>query len=220
MPPRYRRLSQVPKLHDGESLLSFTARIAAANGVTPDVLASAELGMGAQAWPAVLLSQVWALPLACATGVEESDIVARQLCWLSPHVVSMNGHATPRVMIDPIRLRFAPGRFASGAGFHRNLWLVRGITCDPTTGERLREKCTCGHPQLWVTLRTPWKCCRCDQDLSEISPEVGTDEEIYRSRVWAGLLSAKPGVAQKSRKGLPPELQDLSLAAIWHHSLG
>jgi hypothetical protein len=150
-----------------------------------------------------------ALALACITGVETAGIRAIMHSCGDPLTTTFFDQVTLWSAVERSKRRFAPGRLSTDqTPFLRALWSLRMIRCDPTSGERLVSRCTCGRPLWWASMHELLECGFCGQDIRSIPAAVGTSDEIDASQFWASIYSSNASKRLEARANLAPALKE------------
>jgi TniQ len=193
----------------GEGLLSWLSRLCAANDISPSEFCSQIIGRGSSEFAALATRDEHALALGCVTGFGAAGIGAMMHSCGDPVTTAFFDQLIPWSALERSKRRIAPGRLATDrAPFLRALWSLRMISCDPTSGERLVNRCTCGQPLWWSGMHELLECGSCGQDIRLIPAAVGTSDEIEVSRFWASIYSFKASKRIEARSMLDPALKD------------
>jgi hypothetical protein len=193
----------------GESLLSWLSRLCAANDISPSEFCSQIIGRGSSEFAALATRDEHAMALGCVTGLGAAGIRAIMHSCGAPLTTTFFDQLTLWSALERSKRRFAPGRLATDqTPFLRALWSLRMIRCDPTSGERLVSRCTCGQPLWWASMHELLECGSCGQDIRSIPAAVGTSDEIEVSRFWASIYSSKASKRIEARSILEPALKD------------
>lgn len=212
---RYRPLPRTVEMWTGESIASLFIRTANANGMSPQELAREGLGMGQLAWPAIIYQPRLLDPISAMFNVSYDLLDQAQIKRRDHNTVTFNGEVLGIDMVDFLRCRLAPSRTKGPKAFLRHHWSVRLIDCDPTTGELLVDRCTCGRALLWATMTSFGKCSICRLPWHELPSKLAAEQNRRQARFWAGLLSAQPEVRNRARRQLAQGFTGSSVWEIW-----
>ena len=199
----------------GESLLSWLSRLCAANDISTSEFSSQIMGRDAGEFAALATRDEHALALECVTGVGAASIREMMHSGPDPALTTFFDQPIPWSSLERSKRRIAPGRLAKDqTPFLRALWSIRAISCEPTSGERLVNRCTCGQPLWWSSMHRLLECDSCGADLRSIPTAMGTEEEIKVSRFWASMYSLKPRKRIEARSMLYPAVRDCDPAKL------
>lgn len=203
-----------PPAH-GESLLSWLSRLCEENGISTSELSSQIVGRDSREFAALATRDEHAIALGCVTGRGTATIRAMMHSGIDPAVTTFFDQPIPWSALERGRRRIAPGQLAKGeAPFLRALWSLRVISCDPTSGERLIDRCTCGEPLWWRSMHELVKCNACGRDIRSIPAVRGSERQIEVSRFWASMYSFKPLKRMEARLKLYSPVRDFDPAQL------
>jgi hypothetical protein len=209
------RLSQTFPAAPGEGLLSWLSRLCEANDIFPSEFCSQIIGRGSAEFAALATRDEHALALECVTGVGAASIRQMMHSGPDPALTTFFDQPIPWSSLERSKRRLAPGRLAKDqTPFFRALWSIRVISCEPASGERLVNRCTCGRSLWWSSMHRLLECDSCGTDLRSISTAMGTDEEIKVSRFWASMYSLKPHKRIEARTMLYPAVRNCDPAKL------
>lgn len=212
--PNLVRLSETFAPLRGESLLGFLLRICGANSISPQEFCSEIIGRSRDLFASLASLPEYALSIARSTGLTESQILEMM------HIdagcdTTLAGRTIPCSQLDRSHRRIAPARLRQDKiPFHRVLWSVRLLACDPSSGEMVVDRCTCGTRLVWWQAGSLTECSSCRALLTDLEPRYGSAEQIAVCRFWAGLFSSRPEVVAAARASLPPPFGRLSTADL------
>jgi hypothetical protein len=199
----------------GESLLSWLSRLCAANDISTSEFSSQIMGRDAGEFAALAKRDEHALALECVTGVGAASIREMMHSGPDPALTTFFDQPIPWSSLERSKRRIAPGRLAKDqTPFLRALWSIRVISCDPTSGERLVDRCTCGQPLWWWSMYRFLECGACGRDVRSIPAALGTNEQIEVSRFWASMYSFKPQKRMEVRAMLHPDIRKCDVAKL------
>jgi hypothetical protein len=199
----------------GESLLSWLSRLCAANDISTSEFSSQIMGRDAREFAALATRDEHAHALECVTGVGAASIREMMHSGPDPALTTFFDQPIPWSSLERSKRRIAPGRLAKDqTPFLRALWSIRVISCEPTSGERLVNRCTCGQPLWWSSMHHMLECAACGEDLRSIPAVLGTNEEIDVSRFWASMYSLKARKRMEARAMLYPEIRNFDPARL------
>lgn len=193
----------------GEGLLSWLSRLCAANDISPSEFCSEIIGRNPNEFAALARRDEHALALGRVTGFGAASIGAMMNSCGNAVTTSFFDQLIPWSALERSKRRVAPSRLSTDrTPFLRAQWSLRMISCDPTSGERLVNRCTCGEPLWWCTMHELLECGLCRQDVRSMPTVLGTSEEIEVSRFWASIYSFKAGKRSEVRCMLDPAVKD------------
>jgi hypothetical protein len=199
----------------GECLLSWLSRLCAANDMSTSEFSSQIVGRDSREFAALATRDEHALALGRVTGRGAAAIRAMMHSGIDPAVTTFFDQPIPWSALERSKRRIAPGRLTKDqAPFLRALWSIRVISCDPTSRERLIDRCTCGKPLWWRSMHRLLECDACGRDLRSIPAAPGSDEQIEVSRFWASIYSFKPRKRMEARSMLSPEVRNCDAAKL------
>ncbi|MBH5397257.1 TniQ family protein [Bradyrhizobium sp. CNPSo 4010] len=203
--PSFVKLGQVFQPAPGEHLLSWLMRLCDANGIVLSDFAEQLVDIKASEFASIASRTEHSLVISCLTDTSEDIIREMMHLDLSAEITTFGGQSIPSSALERSKRRFAPGHLSRDrTPFLRALWAIRPITCDPTSGERLVDRCPCGHPFWWRDAHELLNCTACRADIRSIPSTQGTDNEIEASRFWASLYSMKASRREEVRDSLAP----------------
>jgi hypothetical protein len=199
----------------GESLLSWLSRLCAANDMSTAEFCSYIIGRDSKEFAALVTRDEHALALGCVTGVGETAIRTMMHSAANPAITTFFDQLIPWSALERSKRRVAPGRLTKDKEpFLRALWSIRVISCDPTSRERLVNRCTCGRPLWWRSMHRLLECNACGHDLRTVPAALGSDEQIEVSRFWASIYSFKPQRRMEARSMLDPEVRNFDATKL------
>lgn len=142
------------------------------------------------------VGSVGSLPLAIAElaivgSFDKADLLRRAWTHHGDKTIFM-GRTLPVGWFDPQRRRVAPSMLAhDGADpWLRNGWLIRGLPCDPTTGETILDRCPkCKVLLGWTNLEKVWQCETCEFDIRLARPTYQPAGVLNMVRELAGFFN-------------------------------
>lgn len=212
---RYRPLPHTVEISSGEGIGSLFIRTANANDMSPQNLARYGLGIGAHTWPAIVHQPHFLEPMSAMFRTPRDLLDQLQIKRRDHKTVSFGDQVLGVEMVDLLKCRMAPTRMNARRAFLRHRWQVRLLQCDPTTGEELVDRCTCGSTFLWATMTSFGSCSTCRLPWHALPSKVANKQKQEQTKFWAGLLSAKLEVRIEARRKLPHELVDSTICDIW-----
>ncbi len=212
---RYRPLPHTVEMSSAEGIGSLFIRTANANGMSPQDLARYGLGIGTHTWPAIVHQPHFLEPISAMSKVQRDLLDQAQIRRLDHNTVTFGDEVLGVEMVDYLKCRMAPSQMKGRKAFLRHRWQVRLLECDPTTGEELVDRCTCGSTFFWATMTRFGSCSTCRLPWHALPSKVANKEKQEQAKFWAGLLSAKLEVRTEARRKLPVELVDSTIRDIW-----
>jgi hypothetical protein len=199
----------------GESLLSWLSRLCEANDMSTAEFCFYIIGRDSKEFAALAARDEHALALGRVIGVGQTTIRRMMHSGADPAITTFFDQPIPWSALERSKRRMAPGRLTKDkVPFLRALWSIRVISCDPTSGERLVNRCTCGQPLWWRSMHRLLECEACGHDLRTIPAALGSEEQIEVSRFWASIYSFKPEKRMEARAMLDPEVRNSDAAKL------
>jgi TniQ len=199
----------------GESLLSWLSRLCVANDMSTEEFCSHIIGRDSREFAVLATRDEHALALGCVTGVGEAAIRIMMHAGVDPALTTFFDQPIPWWALERSKRRVAPSLLVKGKEpFLRALWSIRVISCDPTSGQRLVDRCTCGQPLWWRSMHRLLECNACGRNLGTIAAALGNDEQLEVSRFWASIYSLKHQKRMEARSMLDPEIRNCDAAKL------
>lgn len=199
----------------GESLLSWLSRLCEANGISTSEFSSQIVGRDSRDFATIATRNEHAIALGCVTGCGTATIRTMMHSGTDPAVTTFFDQPIPWSALERGRRRMAAGQLTKDeAPFLRALWSIRVISCDPTSGERLIDRCTCGDPLWWRSMHQLLECSACGRDIRSIPAVLGSERQVEVSRFWASMYSFKPQKRMEARSALYSPIRDCDPAQL------
>ncbi len=185
------------------------SRLCDANDVSTSELTSQIVGRDSREFAALATRVEHAIALGCVTGCGTAIIRAMMHSEVDPAITTFFDQPIPWSALERGKRRIAPGQVTKGeVPFLRALWSIRVISCDPTSGERLIDRCPCGNPLWWRSMHHLLKCSACGQDIRLVPAVLGSERQIEVSRFWASMYSFQPRKRLEARSALYSPIRD------------
>jgi hypothetical protein len=151
--------------------------------------------------------------LADCLGIDPESIRLHSPAW-SPgtKMLSFFGTLVSRNLMQFTYRRFSPQALSMSA-HHRGLWQIRQLPICTETWEYLEEHCpnpSCRRRQLWRRTAGVELCDYCAEPLTRAQATPVPENLRNYLEMLIGLIHHDPEKRRVARRGLPPDLEDLS----------